>query len=216
MAENAATKVDIFFSSYPERTYPKGQILVFADENPEYVFYVTSGRVRKYDVSYRGEEVIINVFKAPSFFPMSWAINRMPNKFFYKTETATTLHIVPADEAIQFVRDNPDVMFDLLSRLYKGLEGLYGRLVHLMSGTAHSRLVYELLIECRRFGQKQPDGSCTLAISEVDLAARSGLSRETVSREISKLKARNIIQLVSKTIIVQSTTDLEMLLGAEL
>lgn len=169
--------------------------------------------MRKYDVSYRGDEVVVNVFKPPAFFPMSWAINRTPNKYFYKTETITELHIVPADDAVAFLKANPDVMFDLLSRIYRGMDGLLGRVVHLMSGSAKSRLLYELIIECRRFGKKNSDGSYLLETSEVDLAARSGLSRETVSREMNKIKKDGLVSIGKKGIGIKDLAALEKKIG---
>ena len=87
MSTDIEAKVHVAFSAFPKREYPKGQILVFADESPENIFYIVEGQVRKYDVSYRGDEVVINIFKPPAYFPMSWAINRTPNKYFYKAET---------------------------------------------------------------------------------------------------------------------------------
>jgi len=215
MSEEIDEKIHAAFSQHPKRSYPKGQILIFADESPEYIFYITKGRVRKYDVSYRGDEVIVNVFKPPSFFPMSEAINHTPNKYFYKAETAVELHIVPMDAALLFLKDNPDVMLDLLSRVYRGMEGLLGRLVHLMSGSAKSRLLYELLIECRRFGKKQPDGSYALDITEVDLAARAGMSRETVSREMRRIKTAGLATVDSKGIVIKDLALLEEKAGAE-
>lgn len=216
MTVTVAEKIKTQFSKYPKRTYPKGQILVFADESPEHVFYIVNGRVRKYDVSYRGDEVIVNIFKPPAFFPMSWAINRTPNRYFYKTETETVLHVVPADDALDFLKTNPDVMLDLLSRIYRGMDGLLGRVVHLMSGTAQSRLIYELIIECRRFGDKQATGDYILTASEIDLASRSGLSRETISREMKKLKDKGWIAVDSKGIRVKDITALEQALGIEI
>lgn len=215
MSSTVASKIDAFFAQYPLWKYPKGQILVFADENPEHIYHIVEGRIRKYDVSYRGDEIIINVFQPPAFFPMSWAINKTPNKYFYKTETDTQVHVVPAEDALDFLKQNPDVTLDLLGRLYKGLEGMYGRLVHLMSGTARSRLLYELIIECRRFGTVLPDGSYSLATSEVDLAARSGLSRETISREIHKLKKGGMVTVTKSSIEVKDIAQLEGILGSE-
>jgi CRP-like cAMP-binding protein len=216
MASEVAQKTERHFSKYPKRSYPKGQILIFADENPERVFYIVKGSVRVYDVSYRGDEVIVNIFKPPAFFPMSWTINRTPNKYFYKTESETELRIIPVDDAFNFVKDNPDVLMDLLSRLYKGMDGLLGRVVHLMSGSARSRLLYELIIECRRFGKKNKDGSYALDVNEVGLAARSGLSRETVSREMHKIKAEDLVSISSKGILVKNPRALEKKIGMEI
>jgi CRP-like cAMP-binding protein len=216
MTSTVVQKVDKYFSQYPKRSYPKGQILVFRDETPEHIFYIVHGQVRKYDVSYRGDEVIVNIFKPPAFFPMSWAINRSPNHYFYKTETETELHVVPVDDALNFIKDNPDVLLDLISRVYKGMDGLLGRVVHLMSGSAKSRLIYELIIECRRFGTSKQDGGYLLTANEADLAARSGLSRETVSREMRSLKTEGLVSISSKGISVKSLAALEKKLGMAL
>lgn len=215
MPDTVNDKIDNAFSKYPKRSYPKGQILIFADEQPEHIFYITKGRVRKYDVSYRGDEVIVNIFKPPAFFPMSEAINHTPNKYFYKTEIASELHIVPSKDALQFLKDNPDVMLDLLSRIYRGMDGLLGRVVHLMSGSAKSRLLYELMIESERFGKKNDDGTYTLDITEVDLAARSGMSRETISREMKQMKEDGLVSMTSKGIMVNDLEKIRKKTGSE-
>ncbi|HEX7633174.1 MAG TPA: Crp/Fnr family transcriptional regulator [Candidatus Saccharimonadales bacterium] len=216
MTPPISDKIHEALSKYPRRVYPKGQILVFADESPEHIFYIVKGKVIKYDVSYRGDEVIVNVFKPPAFFPMSWAINKSPNKYFYKTDEPTELHIVPAQAATDFLQANPDVMYDLLSRLYRGMDGLLGRVVHLMSGTAKSRLMYELLIESRRFGEKQADGSYKLSTNELDIAGRAGMSRETVSREMRKLKSSKLVRIEKGRIIVNDLSALEAALTGEI
>ena len=216
MLTSVADKLHENFSSYPKRVYPKGHILVFADESPEYIFYIVKGRVRKYDVSYRGDEVIVNIFQPPAFFPMSWVLNKTPNSYFYKTEQETEVHLVPGDKALEFLQSNPDVVLDLLSRVYKGMDGLLGRVVHLMSGTARSRLIYELIIECRRFGVTKNNTAYSLSTNEVDLAARSGLSRETISREMQKLKQNGWITMSSKAITISDIKQLEQALGSEI
>lgn len=208
-----AEKVDQFFSTYPQRSYPKGQILIFGGEDPDYIHYLVKGRVRQYDISYRGEEVVVNTFKPPAFFPMSWAINRTPNRYFYKTEVETKLHVIPPDDAVKFIKDNPDVLFNLLSRIYRGTEGMMGQIVHLMSGTAKSRLVYVLIIECRRFGKPSASGSYKLEINESNLASRAGLSRETVSREMHKLKAEHLVKVEKGVIVVTNLKAMEETLG---
>jgi CRP-like cAMP-binding protein len=216
MPTDIANKIHTELSRFPKRTYPKGQILIFADESPDYIFYIVKGKVRKYDVSYRGEEIVINIFKPPAFFPMSWALNHTENKYFYKAETEVELHIVPASDARKFLENNPDVTLDLLSRIYTGLEGVYGRLTHLMSGTARSRLTYEIIIECRRFGKKQDKTGYLLSVNEADLAARSGLSRETVSREFGKLKERDWLHFDGKVIVITDLERLEASLGSQI
>jgi len=211
-----ADKVRTAFSQYPQHTYPKGHIVVFGNENPAGIFYMVRGSVRQYDISPTGSEVIVNVFKPPAFFPMSWAINHAPNRYFFKAEEPTTVHVVPAADALAFVKDNPDVLLDLLSRLYKGLDGLLGRVVHLMSGSARSRLLYELIVESRRGGKEQDNGDVVLTINETDIAARTGLTRETVSREMQHLKDQTWVSIAPGGITIRNLAALKNALGPEL
>jgi len=213
MNEDVQKKIETFFATYPKRTYPKDQIVVFAGEDPEKVFHILSGKISQYDISYRGDEIVINIFKEPAFFPMSWAINRTPNSYFFKADEETIVRVAPPDDVVKFIKDNPDVMFNLLSRLYKGVDGVLARTTHLMSGSARSRIIYELIIECRRFGEKADENMYRLKINESDLAAHSGLARETVSREMKHLKERELIEIVGGGIFVKDLSALESQLG---
>lgn len=209
MSSETSQKVEHYFSRYPLRTYPKGQILLFAGENPVHIFYLKEGSVRKYDVADSGNELVVNVFKSGSFFPLSWALNKIPNKYFYKTDSEAMVSIAPTEDVYEFVTTNPDVLLELVHRLYSDIQGIQGRLVQLMGGSAYRRVVYELLIDAWRFGKNQPDGTIVLTASESDIAARSGLSRETVSREVRALKNIGAVALVKHTLVVLDLPVLE-------
>ncbi len=207
MSPVVAEKIESFFAKYPQRHYHKGQILIHAHDEPDHVFHLLEGKVKQYDISYRGDEVVLNEFKPPAFFPMSYAMNRTPNVYFFEAETDVELQSAPIDDAVNFLKANADVTYDLLSRVYRGTDGLIGRIAHLMAGSARSRVLYELLIECRRFGEPRGHGMA-VSVSESDIGAHAGLARETVSREIHKLKDEGLISIIKKEIWVN---DLELL-----
>jgi CRP-like cAMP-binding protein len=96
-----------------------------------------------------------------------------------------------------------------LTRVYIGLNGLLGRMVQLMSGSARSRLIHEVLVECKRFGNEQQDGGYIVAVTEGDIAARAGLTRETVSREIKKLSKLGLMEMTHRGIAVRDIVLLE-------
>lgn len=216
MPPRIARKVERFFNAYPLKSYDKGQFLVLADEDPKHIFYLLKGQVREYDISHRGDEVVVNVFKPPAFFPMSWAINKTPNRYFFEAATSVTVRLADPDQAVEFLKANPDVMFDLLSRLCIGTDGLLRRTAHLMGGSAKSRLLFELITECRRFGERRSDGSYLITMNESEIGARAGLSRETVSREIRELKKLNLIAVSRRGILLTDINALEKKLGHDL
>lgn len=213
MDQGVKQKVRLFFAAYPLETFDKKQILVYANEAPRGVMYLVEGQVRQYDITSQGEEIVVNVFQTPAFLPMSWAITGIKNRYFYEAASPVTVHIAPPADVVGFVQANPGVMFDLLSRVYSGLEGMQRRMAHLMGGTARTRVAYELLIECKRFGMQLPDGSFLVNIHEEELARRAGLSRETANRELSKLKHDKLLNVSHKQLVIQSLELLEQALG---
>lgn len=213
MEESVRNKIEAFFSTYRVRHYPAGQILILNGDDTDYIYQLVEGRVKQYDVTYRGDEVIVNSFKPPAFFPMSLAINKVDNPYIYEAETAIDVRQVPAEDAIKFLKDHPDVLFDLLSRVYRGIDGLLVRMAHLMASSAKGRLMFELLIEGKRFGKKQPDGSCVLEMNEKSLGARAGLSRETVSREMSKLVRDGLVTVKPSQITIKDLMEFEEKFG---
>ncbi len=210
------SKVEAFFGNYTLKHFDGRQILIHAGEDPKGIIYLQSGQVRQYDITERGDEVVVNVFKPPAFFPMLWAINKSPNEYFYETVGKVEARVAPVDEALSFIKQNPDVVYDLLSRLYSGVEGMQRRMAHLMGGSSRSRVLFELALECRRFGVKGRDGSFALMIREEELAKRCGLARETVSRELAELKKNHIIEVNYNHFVVKDLNHIEAELGTRL
>lgn len=208
-------KITEFFSKYTSHAYAKGQVLILNGEKPDHIYFLEEGRVKQYDVTYRGEEVILNVFKPHAFFPMSMAINNTDNPYLYEAETDVVVRQAPAVEVVNFVKANPDILFDLLSRVYRGLDGILGRMAFLMASGAKGRLMYELIIESRRYGRQLSKGEYVITSSEKELGARAGLSRETVSRAMAKLKKEGILRVTGKEIHILDIQILEQKIGKE-
>lgn len=209
-------KVSHFFRNYPAKTYGAHQIMIRADEPLEHVYYIIEGRVSQYDIASSGNEVVVNIFKPGAFFPMSTAINNTPNPYFFEASTEVTVRIAPAADVVEFLKNNPDVAFDLLSRVYKGVDGVLRRMAHLMGGNAKSRLAFELINAAYRFGESQDDGSVYVPLTESDIAKHSGLARETVSRAMQELKSADIVRVAQNGIIIGQIAQLEALLGSAL
>lgn len=200
-------KIDAYFTQFKHQAYKKGEILIRADDIPSGVFYLKEGHVREYAISKKGDELVINVFKPVAFFPMSWAINDTPNAYFYEAMTDVEVWRASKKDVVRFIKDNPDVLYDLMSRVYKGVDGILTRMTYLMSGNAYARLATELLIYAKRFGKGQ--NIIEIDISEKDLAAQSGMTRETVSREIKILKDKNLVVHNKNKLIINNVQKLE-------
>jgi CRP/FNR family transcriptional regulator len=209
MEDVVAKKLKTFFSRFKYQTYRKGEILVRADDEPAGIFYLTKGHVKTYLITAKGDEIVLNVFKPISFFPLSGVMNKTKNSYYYEAMTELVLWRAPKEDVLEFLKNNPDVLYDLLSRVYRGLDGILTRMAYLMSGNAHARLTAELLIAAKRFGKKNEMNEISLSISETDLSMQAGLTRETVSREMKVLKDKRLVSLKKSVLTIQDIKSLE-------
>ncbi len=185
-------KIKKFFEEFATEDYHKGDIIIFANMNLKSVYYIESGTVVEYDIAARGTRAILNTFKPGAFFPMSNAINAVDTPYFFEASGPVRVRKAPAGRVIEFIKNNPDVTYDLLQRTYRGTDGVLERLSEIMQGDAESRVLREIDIVKKRFGFELVNGGAhqlLKKIPEMELAERTGLARETVSRAIKKLKA---------------------------
>jgi CRP-like cAMP-binding protein len=138
---------------------------------------------------------------------MSWAINDTHNDYFFEAMTDLNIKLAPRDEVISFLKNNSDVLYDLLARVYKGTDGLLTRLTYIMTGDAYARLITELLIQTKRFNHKRE--TIKIEFSEKDLASLTGLTRETISREMKILKDKNLVEITKNVIVIKDLPALE-------
>ncbi|MEQ1666728.1 MAG: Crp/Fnr family transcriptional regulator, partial [Bdellovibrionales bacterium] len=210
-------KTKQFFSNYHERNYGKGQILVFAGDTNKDVYYLVAGRIKKYSVNYKGEEVVMTIFRPGSFVPISQSIGqKTSNRFHYAADTDITVRVAPSSDVINMLLKNPDIMMSLLLRVNRGLDEFLGRSLSLMAGSALSRVCYEIYIEATRFGIKEEGNNIFIEINERSIAARTGLTRETVNREIRKLKNIDAVGVERRGLVIKNLPLLEKKLYKEL
>jgi cAMP-binding proteins - catabolite gene activator and regulatory subunit of cAMP-dependent protein kinases len=202
-----------FYSQYPEQRLRKGDALIQGHEDPPGVIQLAEGSVIQYDISSTGQRVVVNIFKPGAFFPMSWAINKTPNAYIFEAAENIRYRVAPPDKIIAFLLEHPAILLDLMGRVYRGTVGLQRRMTLLMSGDARKRLLFEIYVMCQRFGTERPDGTWTVGIIEEDLATYTGLARETVSRQIQKLKDEGIIKGTRGKIVIPSMTALTQRIG---
>lgn len=203
-------KLEVFFSQYSQKTYGKGQMLIEEGTTPQGIFFIEEGVVKRYWISSNGDEITLNLYKPFAFLPMSWAMSNVPNTHFYAALTPVKARVAPKEAVLAFIKSEPEILYDLLRRVYIGMEGLWAHIEHITSGDAYTKLATALLILAKRFGKKE---STTIVIeipmTEKDIASYAGISRETVNRELRKLQNNHILSLEKGTITINSLQKLE-------
>ena len=209
-------KLHTFFSQYPIQTHETNELLLSPGRLPCEIYYVEHGQVWQYDISNQGNKVVVGIHIADSIFPAYWALETKISQYFYEVHGGASVRTAPLHEFLEFAFSNPDILLGQLKGTSSSLRDTQRRMAHAMGGNATNRVLYELLLECKRFGQKQKDGSYRLNMHEDILAELSGLSRETISRELKVYREAGLLDIDHQCITIKNITKLEQQLDDKL
>ncbi|MEO6509195.1 MAG: Crp/Fnr family transcriptional regulator [Patescibacteria group bacterium] len=207
---NLETRIGAFYSQFPLHTFKKGEIIILPDDNPSVVFYLKEGLVREYAISLQGIEITLHIFHPHSYFPMMWAIADIPNRYYYEAFGDVQLFRAPKDKVIAFLKENSDILLELTKRVFQGLDKLTSRIEYLSYGKAYERVVSVLLYLDRHFGkEKDKQIHFENTFTHRDIGSLAGITRETTSRELEKLKKKGIISYDHQSIIINDIGNLK-------
>lgn len=211
MKNNPITqKIHTFFSQHREQTFSTKHVIVPAFSTPVGIYYVKSGLVKQYVLTPQGQELVVNVYKPGSFFPMMWAVAEIPNNYFFETIEPVTVYRAPVEDTLQFLQKNPDVMFDLLRRLYIGIDGLVQQMTSNALGDTRHKVMTSLYILAKRFGDVSGKRvQINRHITHKELGVLSGISRESVTRTLTQLQKEGVIELKDRHMILNNFGEFE-------
>lgn len=198
----------LFFSNFKLKTFVKGEIIIKPSNKK--IFFLTKGIVKMTTPSRERVELTLNVYKAYSLFPMSVILNEKGNKYFFSALTEAEGYFAPKADFGQFIKKNPEIVFDLLKRIYQGLDGFFLHLEALLSGDAYLKILTHLIICTKRFGQMSEDKVIfNWHLTHQQLASQTGLARESVTKEIKKLQDKALVGYDGKRLFIYDISKLE-------
>lgn len=210
MDKDSRQKLGSFFSQFKLLHYKKNAIILRPEDSPQGVYYLHKGYVRLYALSQDGEELTLIIFKPEDFFPMMWAINDIQTPYYLEAMTAIELWRVSRSQFLDFIKENPDILFELTSRIVTRLGGLLERMEYLVFGNAYQKVASILAICAQRFGEKEGGQiKINVPLTHKDIAMLLGLTRETVSLEMKKLEKKGIITYHGRMIFAKNGQKLE-------
>lgn len=205
-------KINRFFSIYTTYNFKKGQTIIKPDEPLLYIYNLRSGFVKSYSLNEGGFELTINIYKPYNLFPITETLAEKTNTYFFEAMTNVKLNKAPTHKVHQFVKNNPDILFDLTKRISSGLEGFMIRTQYLIRSNSTQKVASSLVLLARRFGKtKNSKIKIQLPQTHEDIANLSGVSRETATLELKKLKNKSLISVSQKNYTINNFEKLKQL-----
>ena len=213
MSENQlVAKLEKFFQSSKVFSYKKRMLIFHPEDTPSSVFYIKSGYVRVYRISEEGEELTLTILKPKDFFPLSYGINSTAHPYHLEAITPLELWKAPQEHFLSFIKSNPDVMYELTTRILVRFDGVLSRMENLLFCNAYVKVAATLLMCAKGFGEDFHGNTLVkVPLTHRDIATLVGITRETTSLEMKKLEKQGLLTKSGRFIIVKDLKRLESL-----
>lgn len=210
MTDSPKKCVSDFFSAFTPLTYKKGEMILRADDPPYGVYYIEKGVVRQYVINGAGETLMLQLYRPGAFFPMTWVMSDIPNRYFFEAAINVSIRRAPREDTRRFLDAHPEVLKDFVRRLLTGIVGLWSRVEHLVLESSYTKTILLILYYAGKFGV--PDGrgiSLELSPTHREIAAWIGTTRETASLQVEALKKKKLLVSRGRQLIIPSLWALE-------
>jgi len=206
------SQLENFFQNTKLYTYKKRTLIFHPDDIPYSVFYIKSGYVRVFRITEDGEELTITILKPKDFFPLSYGINALATPYHLEAITALELWKAPQEQFIQFIKTNPELFYDLTTRILVSFDDVLFRMENLLFCNAYVKVAATLLMCAKGFGEDYHGKTrVKIPLTHRDIATLVGITRETTSLEMKKLEKQGLLEKSGRFIIVKDLKRLESL-----
>jgi CRP-like cAMP-binding protein len=172
-----------FFQKFTPKSFPAKITIIPGLPEPKGIYFITSGIVKMYGMTPKDQTYIHNYLKPGCLFPLIWLMTDLPNRYYFDTVTPVTGFRAEKSQVLSFLQQNPRANLAIAHRFLTGLDGYLEQAEIVSSGTAQQKIENALNVLEKRFG---PDFKKNIKLTHQELANLTGLSRETVTREIGK------------------------------
>jgi CRP/FNR family transcriptional regulator/CRP/FNR family cyclic AMP-dependent transcriptional regulator len=191
------------------RTYHRGETIFHKGDPGSGLFIITGGQVKIILPSETGEEAMLAVLNPGDFFGELALFDGLPRSATVAAVQNAEVLLLHRDDFLSFVARNPEVavaLFEVLSRRLRATDELVEDAIFL---DVPGRLAKRLLDLADKHGRKTEQGvEIDLKLTQQDLAAMVGATRESINKHLGWMRDRNMILLDRQRIILLRPEEL--------
>ena len=190
------------FAVGTRRRFPAGSTIFVEGDVAHEALVLLDGRVKALVMASDGKEVILDVLGAGALLGEVASIDGGARSATAQTLGAVEVLTIRINTFSEFLLSHPPVLHHLANVLARRLRASDRRQLELGTGDSLGRLCIRILELANRYGEPNDDGHIRVEspLSQADLAAWSGLSREAIVKSMRKLRELGWIENRGKSI----------------
>jgi len=178
------------------------------DQAGDALYIIDSGRVRIFRTSEAGKELEVNEAGAGEVFGELALLDGSPRSASVEAVEDTVTYTLSRDEFMRYLATAPGLAVALIQLLSARVRTITDYAESLAFFDLEARLSRELLQLAERHGL-EADGTINVDLTQTELAARIGATRERVNRTLAAFREQRLIELRGKKIALLNIEGLK-------
>lgn len=186
-----------------QQVYKKGEIMFREDAYPSGIFYLVSGKAKKYKMDKDGREQIIYVANTGELLGYHAILSGDNYPDSAAVMEDSLIVFIPKEDFLETIRQSDVLNRRLLKTLSHEFVVLTNSLTMFAQKSVRERLALQLVVVREKYKVDfEPGQAVEINMSRDDLASLVGTARENVVRTLSEFKSEGILETRGRKIIV--------------
>lgn len=199
------------------RAIRKRTVVLYQGEVPRSGYLVKSGTLKMYRINRFGEEQIVGFRTAGELLPETWLLGKTSSTlYYYEALEDCELLSFSRQSFTEALERSPELKSKLYDYLVSNHTALLVQVTALNQSRAADKLALMLYYLLFRYGREEKPGEfhISLNLTHTIIGSLIGVTRETMSVELGKLRRKGVIDYGSKHFTIYRS-ELTRLLGDE-
>ncbi len=191
-------------------SYPQGALLFVEGQSSRGVYVLCQGRVKLSTTNRAGKTMIMKIAVPGDILGLHEAVSARDYELSAETLQPSQFAFISREDFARFLRNHADACLQVTLQLGKDCQSAYDIVRSI--GLSHSvtEKLARLLLQWSSDGQ--PVGGAIrlkVTLTHEEIAQLIGSTRETVTRILSELKKKNVLEIAGSSLLIRNKAALE-------
>ncbi|WP_416826724.1 Crp/Fnr family transcriptional regulator [Ectobacillus polymachus] len=189
------------------KRYQKGQVLIREGEISSTLYIVSKGQIKLSKMLAQGKEQILRILTTGDFFGEFHLFNSDEvMNFSAHAMKESDICIITKQDMDCIIEANPEITVKLLQAITKRLAHTEKLVEQLATKDPEIRIAQMIIEFCEKYGETDKEGiHIHLPLTREEMANYVGVTRETMSRKLSKFEDLGLISFIgNKELVVKN------------
>lgn len=180
--------------------FKKNQIIYAEKDEPEYLWCLLKGKVKKYKDGVGGRVQILRLIRPVQYFGYRAYFAEEPYVSSAAALEASTLGAIPMDIVKELIQNNMKLAWFFIHELSRNLGGSDTKIVNLTQKHIRGRLAEALIVLKDNYGYEDDNSTLRIYMAREDLANLSNMTTSNAIRTLSGFVSEKIITVDGRRI----------------